>query len=102
MRRMAGAVEQDQLGAGVLGEGDPATCRADGVLFSVYDQDRAADASREFALLTGVQGGRQLGQRDHFAGRFEAPADSVLNRLGRVRLGEHPRHEEVQKARIVA
>ena len=34
--------------------------------------------------------------------RLEAPADAVLDRLGRVRLGEHLRDEELEEVAVVA
>jgi hypothetical protein len=66
----------------------------------VKDQHRAADAPGEFAGLVRFQA--RVGESERVARRVEAPADGVLGRLGGVRLGEHPRHEELEVALVVA
>src|SRR3712207_8178360 len=39
--------------------------------------------------------------RSRLRGRLEPPADAVLDRLGRVRLGEHLGEEELEEAAVV-
>ena len=100
MRCVARALEQNHLTARVLGEGDPACHGADRIVLTVNDQHRAADALRQLPCLVRLQA--PVGENERLARRLEAPADGVLDRFRRVGLGEDLRHEELEKALVVA
>ena len=87
--------------AGHLGERDPAARSGDASLGALDDErggscTRAA-SSRASRRRSGppVRGDERLGRR------LETPAHAVLDRLGRVRLGEHLREEELEEAAVV-
>ena len=56
--------------------------------------------ARARACSSGVEPGPPA-WRSESRRRLEAPADAVLDRLGRVRLGEHLREEELEEAAVV-
>jgi hypothetical protein len=101
-RGVPGTADRDQGAAGPLGQRDPGLVGDDRVLVAVQDQDRAADLPAD---RLGIRGGR-LGEPRHGLQQglrvgVQAPADPVLPGLGRVRLGEHMGHEELDPAAVV-
>ncbi len=104
VRRVTGAFEGDQPGLrDGIGDGRPAGWPDDGVRGALQDQGRAAHlgAEAEHGVRV-VQPGCVHAAEDDLGGGLQAPADPVLNLLGRVRLGEHLGDEEVQESRPVA
>jgi hypothetical protein len=68
----------------------------------VDHEHRAGDPAAERSELLGVfQHPALVGQRQRLARRLEPPADTVLDLLGRVRLGEHLREEELEEVAVV-
>ena len=66
------------------------------------DEHRTTDATGELARLLRLEPGAVLGCHEGLRSRAEAPTDAVFDGLRRVRLREHAREEELEKAAIVA
>jgi hypothetical protein len=93
VRRVAGALDDDQLAAGELGHLVAPRGQRDGVLGALHHQHGAGDRAQQLAVVL-----RPV-QRVHRGGDggpvgVERVGDAVLDRLGRVRLDEHLVHEE--------
>jgi hypothetical protein len=101
-----GALDEQQLGAGQLGQPLADRVRAHLVLGAVDGQHRAADVGaqrldrRADRAVAAEPAGRRGGQ--HLGLDVQRPADAVLDLLGRVRLGEHRVHEEPDEVRVAA
>ena len=74
----------------------------DRVVGALDHEHRAADAAAELAHGLLVEASPPLRRDERLGRRLEAPADAVLDRLRRVRLGEHLREEELEEAAVVA
>src|SRR5262249_55696614 len=73
------------------------------VFLASYDKHRTLNAPGEGATLVYSEPVVAIfSDRERFTRCLEAPADGVLGRFGRVRLGEHLRHEEFDECRVVA
>ena len=105
VRTVAAARDRDEPAAGERRRARrPAACGPDRVLVAVDDEHRARGLARSTArkhvVVAAMQATRRVGQRAGLD--LEAPADAVLDLLGRVRLGEHPPEEELEEALVVA
>ena len=100
---VAAAGEGDQLAAGPLGERDAASRSGASVLVAVDDEHRAADRAgtspRPRSRRLDADRRPSVDQRLRVG--LQAPADAVLDLLGRVRLGERSREEELDAAAVV-
>ncbi len=102
VRAVADALELDQLGPGALGERRPAVGRDQVVLVALDDEQRTAQPIEQVVHRRVVEPGRVDRVRQRLRRRLERPADGVLDRLGRVRLGIAAVEEEVEIAAVVA
>ena len=99
---MARAVERDECPARQLGELGTGRMRPDGIVPAVDDEDGTAHARGQLASLVGVfDTARALRRDEHLRRRLERPAHGVLDLLGRVRLGEHLREEELEEVGVM-
>ncbi len=99
---MARPLEDDELAARELREPRAGSARPHGVVASVDDEHRALDPGEKLphALLV-LEPGRQLSGDERLGVGLETPADAVLARLRRVRLGEALREEELEEVLVV-
>ena len=99
---MPGSSEGDQPAAGEGRRGAADVMGDDRVLVAVHDQHRAAHAAAQLARAAPrIRPGTSAAISVSAIG-VEAPGDAVLDLLGRVRLGEHLREEELDKPGVVA
>jgi hypothetical protein len=104
LREMPRALERDEPPAGQLGDGDGALARLAPVELAVDDEHRAANAAAQRArLLLARKRQRRLHIREHerLGASVQAPLDTVLDVLRRVRLRNLLGEEELEKAAIV-
>ena len=101
MRRVPGTLERDQRPARQLGERGAGGMEPDRVVAAVHDQHRAADPGRELAHRSLVKPGRGHGRDQRLRRCLQAPANAVLDLLGRMRFGEHLGEEELQELPVV-
>ncbi len=100
MRRVPGTVERDQRPVRQLGERGAGGMGPDRVVAAVHDQHRAADPGRELAHRGLVEPWRGDGRDQSLRRCLQAPADAVLDLLGRVRFGERLGEEELQEVPV--
>ncbi len=102
MGEMSRPLEDDELAARQLREPRPGSARPHGVVASVDHEHRALDPGEELphALLV-LEPGRQLSGDERLGVGLETPADAVLPRLRRVRLGEALGEEELEEVFVV-
>jgi hypothetical protein len=104
LREMPGALERDERPAGQLGDGGGALARLAPVELAVDDEHRAANAAAQRAglLLARKRQRRLLVREDERLGAsVQAPPDTVLDVLRRVRLWKLLGEEELEEAAIV-
>jgi hypothetical protein len=104
LREMPRALERDERPAGQLGDGDGALARLAPVELAVDDEHRAANAAAQRAglLLARKRQRRLLVREDERLGAsVQAPPDTVLDVLRRVRLWKLLGEEELEEAAIV-
>jgi len=102
VQEVSAALDRRERPACRLGERLAARVRRDRVRVAVDDEHRAAHARAELPDPLLGERRRLLGRDERLRGRLEAPADSVLDLLRRVRLRHAPREEERQEAAVVA
>ncbi len=102
VRRVARTVERDESPARQLGELGTGRMRPDRIVPAVDDEDGTAHARGQLASLVGVLDTACALRRDeHLRRRLERPVHGVLDLLGRVRLGEHLREEELEEVGVM-
>jgi hypothetical protein len=104
LREMPGALERDKRPAGQLGDGDGALARLAPVELAVDDEHWAVNAAAQRAgLLLARKRQRRLLVREHerLGASVQAPLDTVLDLLCRVRLRKLLGEEELEEAAIV-
>ncbi|MEJ7719774.1 MAG: hypothetical protein WKF58_04750 [Ilumatobacteraceae bacterium] len=102
MRRVPATLDRDELAARHRRQRDARRVGTDGVIVAVDHEHGAASsfAHRREALEPAcVETSFRVDQERWFD--LEAPADAVLDLLGRVRLGEDPTEEELEESRVV-
>ena len=99
---VSGTFQNDELASGLLGKCCATRDRRDRVALAVDHEHGTPNAAAEGARLLGGQTRPVLCRRQRLAIRLERPPDGVLDRLRRVRLGEHLRHEELDEVAVVA
>jgi hypothetical protein len=99
---MRGSFEDHEFAPDVLGECCTTGKRIDRVARPVDHEHRAADAPTEPARLLRREPLCVLGGDHRLGVCLQPPADSVLDRLRRVRLREHLRDEELDPVAVVA
>jgi hypothetical protein len=101
-RGVPAAVDRHHLPAGPAGQRHADVVGHDPVLVTVHDQDRAPYLPADGLGVGGAGfGNRRDGQQQRLGGGVQAPGHPVLMWFGRVRLGEHLRHEELDPAAVV-
>ena len=99
---VARPLEDDERAVRQLREPRTRCARPDVVVAAVDHEDRAVDPGQQRPHVRLVlQPGRQLGGDERRAVRLEPPADGVLVRLRRVRLGQALREEELEEVLVV-
>jgi hypothetical protein len=104
LREMPDALERDERATGQLGDSDGALARLAPVELAVDDEHRAANAAAQRAglLLARKRQRRLLVREDERLGAsVQAPPDTVLDVLRRVRLWKLLGEEELEEAAIV-
>ena len=103
VREMARPVENHELAVRELREPGPGFTRSHGVVAAVDHEHRAVDPGREAPRTpsSSVEARCELGRDQRLGVGLEAPADRVLARLRRVRLGEALREEELEELLVV-
>jgi hypothetical protein len=101
MRPMTRTLEQDEITAGRLGEGDPHGGAGDLIGRALDHQHWAGDPLAQLARGVLVYWVSEFHRYKRLGGCLQAPAHAVLDRLGRVRLAEHPGKEELQEAAVI-
>ena len=102
VRAVAGALEAHERAADQLCECGARVMRADGVVAPVDHEDGAANLFDELAHARLVRKPPRKLARDHRLGvRLQRPLDRVLALLGRVRLDEDLREEELEEVLVV-
>ena len=102
VREVARALEDHERAADQLRERGAGVVGADGVVAAVDDEHRAVDAGEQLAHALLVREPRcELGRDQRLGVGLEAPSRRVLALLGRVRLGEDLREEELEEVLVV-
>jgi len=98
---MSRSLEHDELASGLLGERRSSCEGRDRVVLAVDDEHGATDAPTEGLGLLRFEPPSLVRRDQGLAVGLERPADGVLDRLCRVRLREHLRHEELDEVAVV-